>query len=149
MCTIHMVWNLKVKNLDRGIKSVPWDIARIKEYLKFFPYQILFITAVYPQNQLDPTGIGLMIKFSKLKLSMHWHFYQITYDSSQKIKLVRVPYLSKIIQNAIRVQKKRNTFDLEYLKDGSIKSVVLLVRYLVLPYNSIESNYSFLWWLET
>ena len=45
-------------------------------------------------------------------------------------------------------QKKRNTFDLKYLKDGSIKLIVLLVCYSVLPYNSIEPNFSFLWLSE-
>ena len=35
------------------------------------------------------------------------------------------------------VSKKHNTFDHEYLKDGSSKFIVLLVCYLVLPYNSI------------
>ena len=34
------------------------------------------------------------------------------------------------------LKKKRNTFALDYLKDGSIK-IVLLVCYSVLPYNSI------------
>ena len=42
------------------------------------------------------------------------------------------------------VSKKRNTFDLEYLKDGLTKLIVLLVCYSVLPYNSIEPNFSFL-----
>ena len=41
------------------------------------------------------------------------------------------------------LKKKRNTFALDYLKDGSIK-IVLLVCYSVLPYNSKESNFSFL-----
>ena len=36
------------------------------------------------------------------------------------------------------VSKNRNTFDLEYLKDGSFKLIVLLVCFSVLPYNSIE-----------
>ena len=40
--------------------------------------------------------------------------------------------------------KKRNTFDLEYLKDASIILIVLLVCYLLLPYNSKEPNFSFL-----
>ena len=34
---------------------------------------------------------------------------------------------------------------LEYLKDGSLKWIVLLVCYSVLPYNSIKANFSFLW----
>ena len=46
------------------------------------------------------------------------------------------------------VSKKCNTFDLEYLKDGSTKLIVLLVCYLVLPYNSIDSHFSFLWLSE-
>ena len=40
--------------------------------------------------------------------------------------------------------KKCNLFYLEYLKDGSVKLIVLLVCYLVLPYNSIEHNLIFL-----
>ena len=42
------------------------------------------------------------------------------------------------------VSKKRNLFDLEYLKDGFVKLIVLLVCYTVLPYNSIEPNFGFL-----
>ena len=45
-------------------------------------------------------------------------------------------------------QKKRNTFDFEYLKDGSTLLIVLLVCYSVLLYNSIEPNFSFLWLSE-
>ena len=40
--------------------------------------------------------------------------------------------------------KKRNLLELTYLKDGSFKLIVLLTCYLVLPYNSIEPNFSFL-----
>ena len=40
--------------------------------------------------------------------------------------------------------KKRNLFDLLYLKDCLIKSFVLLVCYSVLPYNSFEPNFGFL-----
>ena len=42
------------------------------------------------------------------------------------------------------VSKNRNTFDLKYLKDGSIKLVVLLKYYSVMSYNSIELKFSFL-----
>ena len=42
--------------------------------------------------------------------------------------------------------KKRNLFDLQYLKDGSVKSIVLLVCHSVLPYNSVKHNFGFLWW---
>ena len=42
------------------------------------------------------------------------------------------------------VSKKRNLFDVEYLKDGSVKSIVLLVCSSLLQYNSIEPNFSFL-----
>ena len=42
------------------------------------------------------------------------------------------------------VSKKRNTFDLKYLKDGSTYLIVLLVCYSVLPYNSFEPNFGFL-----
>ena len=42
------------------------------------------------------------------------------------------------------VSKKRNLFDLEYLKNASVKLIVLLVCYLLLPYNSIKSNFSYL-----
>ena len=38
------------------------------------------------------------------------------------------------------VSKKRNTFDLEYPKDGSTYLIVLLECYSVLPYSSIEPN---------
>ena len=40
------------------------------------------------------------------------------------------------------VSKKCNTFDLEYLKDGLIKSIVLLVYYKILSYNSMKPNFS-------
>ena len=40
--------------------------------------------------------------------------------------------------------KKRNLFDLEYLKDGLIKLIVLLGGYLLLlPYNSISQILAF------
>ena len=42
------------------------------------------------------------------------------------------------------LKKKRNLFDLEYLRDALIKSIVLLVCYSLLPYNSIKPNFSFL-----
>ena len=42
------------------------------------------------------------------------------------------------------VSKKRNLFDLEYLKDGFVKLVVLLVFYTVLPYNFVEPDFEFL-----
>ena len=40
--------------------------------------------------------------------------------------------------------KKRNLLKLEYLKDASVKLIVLLVCYLPLPYKSIKLNFSFL-----
>ena len=42
------------------------------------------------------------------------------------------------------VSKKRNLFELEYLKDGFVKLIVLLVCYSALTYNSIKPNFSFL-----
>ena len=48
------------------------------------------------------------------------------------------------LYNLQGVSKKRKTFDLKYLKDGSIRLIVLLVCYSVLPYNSLEHNFSFL-----
>ena len=42
------------------------------------------------------------------------------------------------------ISKKYNTFDHEYLKVCLTKLIVLLVCYLVLPYNSLEPNFSFL-----
>ena len=45
-------------------------------------------------------------------------------------------------------EKKRKLFDFEYLKDAPVKLIVLLVRYLLLPYNSIKPNFSFLWLSE-
>ena len=49
-------------------------------------------------------------------------------------------------RNIYRVsQKKRNTFDLEYLKDTLVRLIILLVCYLLLQCNSIKPNFSFLW----
>ena len=42
------------------------------------------------------------------------------------------------------VSKKRNLFDVEYLKDGLVKLIIVLVCYSVFPYNSIKPNFSFL-----
>ena len=42
------------------------------------------------------------------------------------------------------VSKKRNLFDLKYLKDGKVKLFFLLGGNLVLSYNSIEPNFNFL-----
>ena len=42
-----------------------------------------------------------------------------------------------------RVSKNTHLIDLKYLKDGSIKLFVLLQHYSVLPYNSLEPNFSF------
>ena len=42
------------------------------------------------------------------------------------------------------VSKKRNLFELEYLKDGLIKLIVLLACYLILQYNSVNpGNYTY------
>ena len=67
----------------------------------------------------------------------HWKYYTIR-ESSYFLHLIGIQGVSK----------KQNTFDLEYLKAGSIKLIVLLVCYSILPYNSIEPNFSFLWLSE-
>ena len=58
--------------------------------------------------------------------------------------MIKMHTLCELFAFVQGVSKKRNTFDLKYLKDGSIKLIVLLVCYSVLPCNSIEPIYKFL-----
>ena len=66
---------------------------------------------------------------------------KLVYEAGSKRGRVKGYFIITELQG---VSKKRNTFDLKYLKGGSIKLIVLLVYYSVFPYNSIEFNFSFL-----
>ena len=55
--------------------------------------------------------------------------------------------LLRIVRHLQGESKKRNLFELEYLKDGLLELNVLLLCFSVLPYNFIEPKLSFLWWL--
>ena len=53
-------------------------------------------------------------------------------------------YYMYIQGNTGSLKKNRNLFDLEYLKEDSIKLIVILICYSVLLYNSIKPNFRFL-----
>ena len=50
----------------------------------------------------------------------------------------------QLYMNIQGISKKRNLFDLIYLKDDLVKLIVLLGGYSVLLYNSIKPKFGFL-----
>ena len=66
---------------------------------------------------------------------------KLVYEAGSKRGRVKGYFIITELQG---VSKKRNLFDLEYLKDGFVKLIFLLVSYTVLPYNSVKPNFRFL-----
>ena len=115
-----------------------WDIGYQSQGCFILEYHIrLFVSIIWPRKHSQGLRLETLLFLPSpgykqfWMLLSKWSFYNIV------IRLRSTGCL-----------KKRNTFDLKYLKDGSIKSIVLLVCYLVLAYNSIEPKFSFLWLSE-
>ena len=99
----------------------------------------------YSQRELNTrttnfSNVWFGIIGCKAKFDLRCIFYWFRKSVKNHIRKYR-------LQDVQDVSKKRNLFYLEYLKNGLVKLIVLLVCYSLLPYNSIEPNFWFIWQL--
>ena len=116
-----------ILSLSKGRKLTSYNMIFSFSHLEFFQNKGGHATIYFYYH--------ICIKiFIRLQIWRVLYIYILTHRKPQVI-------FAKIITN-YRVSQKNATFlILEYIKDGSVKLIFLLVCYLVLPYNSIKPNF--------